>query len=272
MYGESHMLFQQIRGATSIITFGGGRFLVDPFLARKGTLPAVPSPWNNSPNPLVELPLPVEDIVAVDAVIVTHMHHFDHFDRAACEALDKALPVFTRNEAEAEDMRTSGFRHVEALTAEGADFRGVTLQKTEALHGKGEAAARNYAQFGLPSEACGVLFSAEGEKRLYIAGDTVWFQGVADVLEKFRPEVVALNAAWAQFYDGTPILMGPEELARVAASAPQAMLIATHMDAVNHARLDRAQLRRFVRERGLEGRFLIHEDGEILNLPFQGKA
>ena len=37
--------------------------------------PPIPSPYNNSPNPLVELPLPVEEIVSVDAVIVTHMHH-----------------------------------------------------------------------------------------------------------------------------------------------------------------------------------------------------
>lgn len=102
------MTFQQIRGATAIIDFKGSRFLIDPFFARKGTLPAVPSPCNNTPNPLVELPLPVKDIVAVDAVIVTHMHHFDHFDEAARDALDKELPVFTQDESEAGDMRAAG--------------------------------------------------------------------------------------------------------------------------------------------------------------------
>lgn len=58
--------------------------------------------------------------------------------------------------------------------------------------------------------------------------------------------------------------MGPEELVRVAAVAPGARLIASHMDAVNHARLDRAVLRAFVESRGLQNRFLIPEDGEIL--------
>ena len=80
------------------------------------------------------------------------------------------------------------------------------------------------------------------------------------------PGLVALNAAWAQFHDGTPILMGPEEIALVAEHAPQALVIATHMDAVNHARLDRAGLRSFVKSRGLEARFVIPEDGEIVNL------
>ena len=260
------MTFQQIRGATAIIDFKGSLFLIDPFFARKGTLPAVPSPCNNTPNPLVELPLPVKDIVAVDAVIVTHMHHFDHFDEAARDALDKELPVFTQDESEAGDMRAAGFKHVTALTPEGVEFCGVKLYRTSALHGAGEAAERNYAAIGLPSKACGVVFCAEGEKTFYLAGDTVWFQGVVDALATFRPEIVALNAAWAQFYDGTPILMGPEELAAVAASAPYAKLIATHMDAVNHARLDRAHLRDFVRKNGLEERFLIPENGEIVRL------
>lgn len=33
------MQFQQIRGATSIITYGGKKFLLDPFLAPKGAVP-----------------------------------------------------------------------------------------------------------------------------------------------------------------------------------------------------------------------------------------
>ncbi len=260
------MIFQQIRGATSIITFGEKRFLIDPFFARKGSLPPVPSPLNDFANPLVELPLPVEEITAVDAVIVTHMHHFDHFDQAAAEALPKAMPVFTQNEREAEEMRALGFEHVTALCPDGVEFCGVTLYHVEALHGAGEQAARNYAAVGLDPEACGVVFRAQGEETLYLAGDTVWFPAVEEALVSFRPGVVVLNAAWAQFHDGTPILMGPEELARVAAVAPGARLIASHMDAVNHARLDRSSLRAFVESRGLQDRFLIPEDGEILIL------
>lgn len=260
------MIFQQIRGATSIITFHDVRFLIDPFFAPKGSLPPVPSPVNMLPNPLVELPLPVENIVDVDAVIVTHMHHFDHFDDAARRALPRTIPMFAQNGEEAEDMRKQGFTQVTALTDEGVVFHDVALRRTEALHGAGEQAARNYAVFGLPSHACGVLFQAEGENTFYLAGDTVWFAGVADILERFRPQVVALNAAWAQFHDGTPILMGAEELAVVAERAPQARIVATHMDAVNHARLDRAGLRAFIAEHGLEARVLVPEDGESIRL------
>lgn len=260
------MEFQQIRGATSIVTYAGKRFLIDPFFAPRGSTPPVPSPFNDTPNPLVELPLPVAVIVKVDAVIVTHMHHFDHFDDHAAGALPKALPMFVQNAQEAEDMKAKGFENVTALADEGVAFGGVTLFRTEALHGAGEQAAKFYAMAGVPGEASGVVFRADGEPTFYMAGDTVWFEGVAQALDGFRPDVVALNAAWAQFYDGTPILMGPEDIETTALHAPEARFIATHMDAVNHARLDRGGLRAFLKERGLERRFRIPEDGETVSL------
>ena len=36
------MKFQQIRSATSIVTFANRRFLIDPMLSAQGTYPAVP--------------------------------------------------------------------------------------------------------------------------------------------------------------------------------------------------------------------------------------
>lgn len=258
------MHFQQIRGATSVITYGGKKFLLDPFLAPKGTFPPVPSPYNNFPNPLVELPLPVEDIIAVDAVIVTHMHHFDHFDDNAAKALPKTMPMFVQSEKEAGDMRGLGFTNVTSLTDAGVTFDGVTLYRTEALHGDGVTAAYYYQKIGLPAEACGVVFRAQGEKTFYAAGDTLWYDGVRQAIEKYKPEVIALNAANAQMYDGTPILMGVDGVKEVAQAAPDVILIATHMDAVNHARVSREDLKKFGKANGLAQRLHIPEDGEIV--------
>ncbi len=260
------MQFQQIRGATSIVTFGGKKFLIDPFLAPKGACPPVPSPYNNDNNPLVELPLPISDIVRVDAVIVTHMHHFDHFDAQAANALPKSMPMFVQSEREADDMRDLGFSNVTPLTDKGVTFGGVTLYRTEALHGDGVTAAYYYKKYGLPAEACGVVFCAPGEKVFYEAGDTLWYEGVQRVIETFRPEIIALNAANAQMYDGTPILMGVDGVREVALAAPEAILVATHMDAVNHARTSREDLRNFAAANGLDQRMYIPNDGESITL------
>ena len=206
----------------------------------------------------------------MDAVLVTHMHHFDHFDEHAARALPKSLPVFVQSEKEAADMAALGFENVTALCDDGTPFGAVTLYRTEALHGAGEHSRRMYEAFGLPGDASGCVFKSEGEPVFYLAGDTVWFEGVAEALDRFQPDVVALNAAWAQFPDGTPILMGPEDIETTAMHAPGAHFIATHMDAVNHARLDRAGLRAFLKERGLESRFNIPEDGKRVKFEAKG--
>ena len=258
------MKFQQIRGATVVVTYGGKTFLVDPFFAKKGSTPPVPSPYNNSPNPLVELPVSVKELVSVDAVIVTHMHHFDHFDEAARDAIPKDKSIFTQSGSEAEDMRKLGFKNVTALADNGIPFGGVTLFRTDAAHGQGDASDRNYKAFGLPADASGVVFKHPNEKTLYIAGDTVWYEGVKEAIDKHQPEVIVLNAALAAFPDETPILMGTDGLYEVSKAAPAAVIIASHLDAVNHARIGREEMRCFVEEKSLTKTVHIPEDGEEL--------
>jgi len=260
------MEFQQIRGATSIITFSGKKFLIDPFFAPKGATPPVPSRYNNLNNPLVELPIPVDQIIDVEAVVVSHMHHFDHFDEWAHKAIPKNMPMFAQSEKEAEDMRTLGFNDVTALKDEGIKFGGISLFKVEALHGHGIRSDSYYNELGLPPEVSGIMFTAPEEKTLYIAGDTIWYEGIKKNIEKYRPEIIAINAANAQFYDGTPLLMGPDGFHEVAKAAPEATLIATHMDTVNHARVTRTDLKAFVDEKKITHRVHIPEDGEKITL------
>lgn len=214
----------------------------------------------------MDLPLPVSEILTVDAVIVTHMHHFDHFDDYAAKALPKTMPMFVQSEKEAGDMREFGFTNVTSLTDAGVTFDGVTLYRTEALHGDGVTAAYCYQKIGLPAEACGVVFRASGEKTFYAAGDTLWYDGVRRAIEKYKPEVIALNAANAQMHDGTPILMGVDGVKEVAQAASDPILIATLMDAVNHAHVSREDLRKFSNANELEQRLHIPEDGEIVSL------
>ena len=95
------MKFQQIRSATSIVTFANRRFLIDPMLSAQGTYPAVPDTTSTGRgNPDCDLPCPIQDLFNVDAVIVTHLH-FDHFDKAAVRAFRRqrfsvvwALPTY----------------------------------------------------------------------------------------------------------------------------------------------------------------------------------
>lgn len=258
------MKFMQIRGATSIITYADERILIDPVFAPKGAFPPVPSPHNTLRNPLVELPLPVAEISDVNAVIVTHMHHFDHFDEMAAKSLPKNIPIFTQDDEEKEDMRALGFTDSRVLIQSGVNLGQITLYGVEALHGTGESVARSYAERNIKPTASGVVLKAVGEPTVYLAGDTIWYEGIKRNIEQFKPAVIVLNAADARFYDESPILMGTDGIASTAAAAPYATIIISHLDAVNHARVGRSETRAFLEAANLGNRVIVPEDGETV--------
>ena len=124
------MKFQQIRSALSVVEFAGERFLIDPMLAPKNTYPVFPYTCvSGEGNPTTDLPVPLESLFDVDAVIVTHLH-LDHFDDTAREKLPKSLVLFAQSEEEASQLRGWGFADVRVLLEEGVEFEGVRLYKT----------------------------------------------------------------------------------------------------------------------------------------------
>ena len=149
------MKFQQICSATSIVTFGGKRFLIDPMLSDQGHYPSVPETTDTGHgNPDCNLPCSIEDLFQVDAVIVTHLH-FDHFDEVAARLLPKQLPVFSQSEEEARILTGYGFTDVRVLLKEGTEFEQVRLFRTECDHG-----SSNYVTMG-GYISCVWLFLAE---------------------------------------------------------------------------------------------------------------
>lgn len=83
------MVVRQIRNATLFIDYAGLKFLIDPVFAQKATYPPFPSLLRAEEyNPLVDLPVPIEEICHPDAVIITHLHR-DHFDKEAALHLEK---------------------------------------------------------------------------------------------------------------------------------------------------------------------------------------
>lgn len=252
----------QVRNATLRIDYGGVRFLVDPMLADKGAYPGFEGTANSElRNPLVPLPMPVGDIIDVDAVIVTHLHP-DHWDDAAKAKLKKSLPIFSQNEEDAAQIRGAGFTDVRVLM-ETSEFNGVRLSKTGGQHGTDAALKAAGEVLG---KVCGVAFSHPAHKTLYVAGDTIWNRHVEEAIAKHRPEVIVLNAGKAVVIGLDPIIMGEEDLQAVHRAAPEAVLIASHMEAVNHCILGRAELRTFSEKEGFSSSLLIPADGEAVTI------
>ncbi|CAH1203792.1 hypothetical protein PAECIP111893_02071 [Paenibacillus plantiphilus] len=243
-----------IRNATLVVEYAGMKFLIDPFLADKGAYPPFPNSLRGDQfNPLVSLPTSLDNIINVDAVIVTHLH-LDHFDDTAKEVLPKDIPMFVQNEDDAIEVRNAGFRRVEVLD-EDSYFEDIQLIKTKGEHGRGEIVK-------LAGEVCGVVFKHEDEKTLYVAGDTVWYEAVQEIIEVHKPEIIVVNGGDNQFLQGGSLVMGKEDIYHVCQAAPNSKIISVHMEAVNHWTLSREELRSFLAEKGSSSNVLIPDDGE----------
>ncbi|NBD24998.1 MBL fold metallo-hydrolase [Paenibacillus glycinis] len=243
-----------IRNATLVVEYAGKKFLVDPFLGDRGAYPPFPNSLRQDQNnPLVSLPASLDNIINVDAVIVTHLH-LDHFDQKAKEVLPKGIPMFVQNEKDAKEVRNAGFQHVEIL-GDNSRFEDIRLIKTEGEHGRGEILT-------LAGSVCGVIFKNPEEKTLYVAGDTVWHDAVREVLETHKPEIIVVNGGDNQFLQGGSLVMGKEDIHHVYQAAPSSIIISVHMEAVNHWTLSRAELKGFLAEKGISSHVFVPNDGE----------
>ena len=253
------MKIQLIRNATIVVEYAGKKFLIDPMLAEKGTYPPFPnSPRQDQNNPLVSLPISIDNIIQnIDAVIATHLH-LDHWDDAAKKVLPKEIKMFAQNEEDATEIRNAGFQNLEVLQ-EDTVFEGVQLIKTKGEHGRGEILKRT----GL---VCGIVFKHSAEKISYITGDTVWYEAVQEVIYKHTPEIIVANAGDNQFFEGGSLVMGKDDVYEVYKAAPNSKIIAVHMEAVNHWTLSREQLKRFINEKGITSNVLVPDDGESYTL------
>lgn len=77
-----------------------------------------------------------------------------------------------------------------------------------------------------------------------------------------KPDIIILNAGGAQFVTGGRLIMNANDVYEVHKAAPQAKIIASHMEAVNHARVTRRALKQFVDEKGIFSNVLIPADRE----------
>ena len=255
------MNIQLIRNATMVVEYAGKKMLVDPMFSKKGALARGPMPakdWNWKRNPNNDLPLPIEEIIKdIDFIFLTHLH-FDHWDKAAADALPKNLKIFVQDENDKKIIEKSGFTNLEILS-ENSTFGDIKLSRTKAQHGKGFI-------LKLAGMVTGMVMRHPSEKTLYIAADTVWYEEVEKTITKFNPEVIVVNGGDNRFIIGDQLIMSKEDIYKTHQAASKSKIIVVHMEGVYHNTLSRKELRKFVDKKSINNSIIIPEDGETVSL------
>ena len=258
------MKITQVRNATIIVKYNNTKFLIDPWLMPKDYMPGFDSAINSQVRqPRVELPFDIEKIVDVDAVIITHIHP-DHWDEFAENSLDKNIKVFVQSNIDKDYVISKGFTNVEIIQESGTEYSDITLYKTGTQHGRREIVKPLCDSIGMPYDAMGIVFKSEKEKALYIAGDTIWCEEVNAALKKYFPDVIVVNACAATLLNGERLIMNIEDVKNVLDAAPDAKIIASHLDTVSHLSVTRADLKKFKSKNNIDN-LLIPDDGETLD-------
>jgi L-ascorbate metabolism protein UlaG (beta-lactamase superfamily) len=248
------MKIQLIRNATLKLTYNGSVILIDPYLADKDAYdPLV----GKARNPMVALPFPAEAVIEqVDLVMVSHLHR-DHFDQAAWDLLPKSLPLYCQPGND-EVIRSKGFTDVRVLEEE-SNWNGIRIRRTPGQHGTGVWGERM-------GQVSGFLFQAEGEPSIYWCGDTIWVEEVEKVIAEYQPNIIITHSCGAEFAPHDPIVMDAEQTIALCRAAPNAIVIATHMEVLDHSTVTRADLRTFANSQGIsEAQLWIPNDGEVLS-------
>ncbi|GES48479.1 UPF0173 protein YddR [Rhizobium sp. NBRC 114257] len=248
------MQLELIRNATLKISYGGHVLLIDPYFAPRHSLPSF---TGRSPNPMTELPRSIDDILqGVELVIVSHLHT-DHFDAVAKERVPKTLPILCQPGDEGR-IRDAGFTNVIPL-AQSVTWQGLTITPRQGSHGVGPVVEKMGPVIGFTLEA-------DGEPTVYWAGDTVLYPPVAETIREFSPDIIVTHSCGAR-WDGDLIVMDDKQTLEVSRLALQATIVATHMEALDHATVTRQDLRQTAEASGLDpSHLLIPADGETLNL------
>ncbi|WP_281613018.1 MBL fold metallo-hydrolase [Flammeovirga sp. SubArs3] len=244
---------QLIRNATLKLNYGGKTLLVDPMLGEKNSMMSFVVPDQNL-NPTVDLPFSKEEVIeGTDAMLLTHAHP-DHIDPTAIELLNKDLPVFSQD-TEEQMLKDAGFTQVTPITTS-ATFDGIEIERTGGKHGPEEV-------LDALGQVSGFVLRKSDYPTIYIIGDCLLDDEITENIKMINPDIIITNSGGAIFMGQARILMDESETVKVAQLAPNAKVIATHIESLDHCQVTRTSLTAAAAEAGVE--VLIPADGEVIS-------
>lgn len=212
-----------IGGPTALLEVAGLRLLTDPTFSPPGAYPSGAIMLTKLVGPAVE----PSALGSVDAVLLSHDQHADNLDPAGRSFLGSARRTLTTL-AGAKRLADTyagvvGLAPWETYDLMGASGTVAHITATPARHGPAgiEPITGDVTGFVLTTDD-------QPDHAIYLTGDTVWYEGVAEVANRFGVSVVVAFMGAAQTRGPVSLTMTADDAIETARAFPRATIAPVH--------------------------------------------
>lgn len=237
-----------IGGPTALIEIAGYRLLTDPTFDPAG---GVYGNLAKTMGPALE----PSDLGQVDAVLLSHDHHEDNLDHGGREFLKNAGRVLTTLDG-AKRLGGNALGLAPWESSEVREGRALKITATPARHGPAHMDR---------GPVIGFVLSVRGSDRVvYVSGDTVWYEGVAEVAKKYTVGVAILFMGAARVAQVGPwaLTMTAEDGVQAAQAFAEATIFPLHYEGWKHFSESREEIEKGFAEAGLQHRLKWLKGGQ----------
>lgn len=254
----SSLTITLVGGPTALIELGGLRLLTDPTFDPPGLYREAPVRFEKTTGPA----MPAAALGRIDAVLLSHDQHFDNLDGAGRAVLPSARTTYTT---------ASGAGRL------GGNARALAPLETQVLDGPGgerlyvTGTPARHGPVGIEpisGDVIGFLLGvgAPGDA-LYVTGDTVWYEGTAEVARRFSPRIVMLFTGAAEPRGRFRMTMDSNDALEAANAFPDAAIVAVHNEGWFHFKESATELAQSFDTLGVLSRLIALERGKPVVLP-----
>jgi L-ascorbate metabolism protein UlaG (beta-lactamase superfamily) len=248
-----------IGGPTAVLEWSGLRLLTDPtFDPAGGEYRTGPVVLKKTVGPA----LTPEALGRIDAVLLSHDHHFDNLDHSGRKFVESAKRVFT-TPAGAVRLGGSaiGLANWQGIYLPAGD-RALRITGTPARHGPAHGDRGPVTGFAM-------AFTDNLNRAVYVSGDTVWYERVAEVARRFevRAAVLFMGAARVSAVGPDALTMTAEDGIHAARAFSSAAIVPLHYEGWAHFSESREVIARAFNDAGIGQRVHWMELGTTSIVP-----
>jgi L-ascorbate metabolism protein UlaG (beta-lactamase superfamily) len=245
-----------VGGPTALLDIGGLRLLTDPtfdapgaeyragsYLLRKTQGPA----------------LAPEALGRIDVVLLSHDHHFDNLDGSGRALLTRVPRVLAPRAAADRLGGTAIGLDPWQVTELSGSTNVVRVTATPARHGPAHLDR---------GPVIGFVLETPGTSPIYVSGDTVWYEGMAEVARRFvvGTAILFMGAAKVAAVGPWPLTLTTADAVEAARAFTGATIIPLHFEGWEHFSETRADVQAAFDQAGLSSRLRWPERGQAIPL------